>query len=470
MSLRKKSIYGILWSFTENVGVRVLSISTYFILAKILGPSAFGLVALTNTFVFISEVFVEQGFTAAIVQKKGLSQNHLASAFWGNILTGIVLFVLLYVSASSFAKVFDEAELTKLLQLHSASFIISSFSRVHIALLQKDFNFKKIALVRIIATAISCVTSIILAYKDFGAYSIVIQQIIFNLVQSVIFPFVTNWKPNFSFSWILYKELFSFGSKVMVSRFIQTLSRNADSLFIGYFFGTNTLGFYSFAQKIFVTVSDLIDLTFTTTSFAAFSTLQDQKELLSKELAKYIEITAYASFPVFVSTILFISPAIMLVFGEKWVPSIPIVQILSVSGIIMSFYACFNSFLLGTGRANLSLKLRFFYFVVSIILIVIAVQISIEMVAVSYIFSSFIVVALMLKYVYGIIDFNVKDYAVNILQPLAACTVIAIIVTFSSHLVQKLDFLFIAMQVVAVILLYFTFLFFAKRDLVKKFR
>ncbi|MEQ9443789.1 MAG: lipopolysaccharide biosynthesis protein [Cyclobacteriaceae bacterium] len=470
MSLKKKSIDGLKWSFFETIGVRLFSVSTYFILAKLLDPAAFGLVALTNTFIFFSEIFVEQGFVAALVQKKDLVSYHLSSAFWGNLVLGVLLFCITYLCAPWIASIYDEPVLADILRVHAITYIISSFAKVHLAMLQRELLFKKIAIARTTAIVVSCIVSIILAYLGYGAWSLVFQQIIFNFLQTILLWILDKWKPNLEFSWHHFREIFSFGSKVMLNQSTSYLIRYTDTLLIGYFLGTGPLGYYSFAQKIFITLTDLVNLTFNKVIFSVFSMLQNEREKLVKEFYKFADLMATVAFPLFTMAFVFTPHAVPLFFGEKWAASTPIIQVFSVAGILMCFYSCFNNLFPGIGKVGLNLRIKIFYLAVSLILIYIAVQFSVELVAATHILAMLITLIIMITFTRKFINLNVYQYLASIIKPLPVSLLIAVLVYISSKAVKEVTLPILIAQAFVSVAIYLGYLIMFKPDLLAELR
>ncbi len=469
MSLKNKSKEGIKWSFVETIGVRLFSVSTYFILAKLLDPVAFGLVALTNTFIFFSEIFVEQGFIAALVQKKSLEKSDLSSAFWGNVGLGAILFLLTYLGSPWVASLYDEPLLTQLLRVHALTYIVSSFTKVHLALLQRNLEFKKIAVARTVAIVVSCVVSIILAYRGYGVWSLVFQQIIFNFLQAVLLWFQHTWRPSAEFSWLHYRSIFSFGSMLMLNRFAIYLIRYADTLLIGYFLGTGPLGYYSFAQKIFITLTDLVDLTFSKVIFSVFSLLQDKKDELTSKFYKFTDLLATVSFPMFAMAFVFTPSIIFLFFGEKWTASIPVIQILSIAGVLNGFYSCFNHFLASIGKVGLNLNIKIVQLCMSLILMFIAVQFSVEWVATTHIVVMLITLVIMFVFARKFISLNVNRYLASLLKPLLMSLLIVILVYTSSQIV-KVTLPVIALQAFASMAICLGYLLLVKPNLLEELK
>ncbi len=465
MSLKQKSAEGLKWSFIETIGVRLFSVSTYFILAKLLDPTVFGIVALTNTFVYFSEIFVEQGFVAALVQRKTLEENHLSSAFWGNVGLGIILFAITFLVAPGVARLYDEPLLMDILRVHAITYILSSLVKVQLALLQRELLLKKIAIARTAAIVVSCSVSIVMAYQGYGPWALVFQQILFNGVQVLLLWTMHSWRPSATFSWSHYYEIFSFGSKVMLNRTTTYLIRYADTLLIGYFLGTGPLGYYSFGQKIFITLTELVDLTYTRVTFSVFSMFQDQKAELSKKFYQFIDSVALVSIPLFSAAFVFSPIAIPLVFGEKWLNSIPVVQILSVAGVLTCFYACTNNLFVGLGRVGLNLRIKLMYLGLSLLLMYGAVQFSIEAVAVTYILAMLITLSVMLFYVRQFISIKVSAYAISLVRPLAMSLLIVALVYASMYLYKEITWPIFILQVLLSGIVYGTFLLLLKPEL-----
>ena len=462
MSTKKN---GIFWNLVETVGVRILSVSTYFILATLLEPDAFGLVALTSTLVFITEVLIDQGFAVALVQKADIKQSHQSSAYIGSIAMGLLFFTLVYSTAPLLAGLFSEPELKNLLRVHSLSFVISAFSRVPAAMLQREQKFRKIAVIRTIGSCLSCFVSIIAAFQGLGVWAIVIQYITFNLVQAILFHYATSWRPTASFSWASYKEIFQVGSSVVGGNLIQNLIRNTDSLVIGYFMGTQALGYYSLAQKAFVILSDLIDMTFSKVSFTLYSSIQHKREQLASELEKFSTYTAYAAMPVFTAAILFIAPVNDILFDGKWTESVPVVQILAIAGIILSLNNNLYMCLLALGHFKPAFKFKLLHFTLALIMMMIAVQFSISAVAIANVVAAAIMMPLLLNHVVRHTGTSVRAHLKGILMPLFACVMIGAVLFFCNRYIVAIDLFDLMWQGILLCGLYIGFIFIVNPEL-----
>ncbi|MDP5171268.1 MAG: oligosaccharide flippase family protein, partial [Bacteroidia bacterium] len=176
MGLRNQSVQGFVWSVVEKFGNRIFTFLIFFTLATLLSPKIFGVVAIVNSVLAFVVIFVDQGFTTAVVQKDDPTQEYLDTAFWGNMAISVVLTLILYVCAPLLAKLYEEPELTLYIRVISASFIIGAISRVQNALFIKEMKFRLLAIRRLIATLIGGLTGIYLAVMDFGVWSLICYQ------------------------------------------------------------------------------------------------------------------------------------------------------------------------------------------------------------------------------------------------------------------------------------------------------
>lgn len=370
MTFKGKPKVGMVWTFAETIGVKVFSVSVYLILAKLLGPQPFGVVALTSTFILLSTLLIEQGFLEALIQRKELNKELLSSAFWGLMALGFIFFLVMFFSAPLIAKVFSEAQIEDILKVLSVNFLINSSSLVHLALLERALNFKVVAVARIIGIIAGGITSIVLAFSGFGAWSLVIQQLIFALIQSVVFWVSSGWRPTFGFSWAEYKDLSVFGSKILLLRIIGRGNQYFYDLLIGYFLGTVALGYYSFAYKIYNTVSDVINLSFSRVLLPVFSALQDRQEQLREQYYKVSTKLVYLVAMVLSFMVVLLPTTISFFYGQKWSSSIPLIQVFLVAGFGVSIYWMFDTLLISTNQLKKSLQLTILNVVVGLVLLV----------------------------------------------------------------------------------------------------
>ena len=276
MSLKEKFTKGVAWSLVETVGVKVFSVTTFFVLAKVLGPEPFGVVALTNSFIMISLVLTEEGLVYALIQKKQVTDEDLSSAFWGNLLLGGAIYALNYSVAPLLARLFEEPIMTEVLRVYGITFIIGAVGSIPRGLLERSFAYNKIAYGRIGGIFLGGAVSIWMAFADYGVWSLVAQSFLFALVQNVFFWISVDWRPRLFFRFAIYRGLLYFSAKILLNSLISNFNKYAYNFLIGYTISTAAVGYFSFALKIFNTAGDVINLSTSKVLLPTFSSLYNE--------------------------------------------------------------------------------------------------------------------------------------------------------------------------------------------------
>lgn len=249
MSLKQKTISGLLWSFIDSIAGQSISFVVGIILARVLNPKEFGLIGMLTIFIAISQSFIDSGFRQALIRKQNCTQADYSTIFYFNIVVGVLFYILLFVCAKSIGNFYHEPILKQLIRVLGIGLIINSFIIIQSTLLTKRIDFKLQAKISVISSFISGIISIYMAYTGWGVWSLVALTLVKYTVSSLLIWFWGNWKPIWYFSLKSFKELFSFGSKLLVSGLIDTIYRNAYYLVIGKYFSAVELGYYTRADQ-----------------------------------------------------------------------------------------------------------------------------------------------------------------------------------------------------------------------------
>jgi len=255
-NFRDQTISGISWSIKAQIFQQFFSISTSIILARLLNPVDFGLVAMITVITGFAGIFVDMGLGSALIQKKDITQSELSSVFWFNLVAGFLLTLIFITSAQFIATFYDEPLLVPLTIFISFNFIISAFGVIQKALLTKKVDFKTLFKVQFITQPIAVVVGISMAWKGFGPWSIATQIVLNSLLSTSMLWLVSNWKPSWEFKWGSIKGLLGFSLSLFGNRSLNYWVRNLDNLLIGKFIGTDSLGVYSKAYKFFNVSAD----------------------------------------------------------------------------------------------------------------------------------------------------------------------------------------------------------------------
>lgn len=337
-NLKQKTVSGMLWSAVQKFGNMGISFITNIVLARMLTPDDFGCIGMLAIFITVSNTFVDGGFGSALIQKKESTQKDYSTIFWWNIFISSLLYGVLYLSAPAIAEFYHIPLLSSVLRVQGIILIIHSLNIIQTNQLRKQLRFKRLANVTVIAHSIAALAAIILAWKEWGVWALVAQQIIGSSMISLILWYINKWMPDFCFSKESFKQLFGFGSFILCSNLINTFCNNVQGLLIGRFFTPAIMGYYTQAHKL----ESLASHTFTTiieqVSYPVLSQFQSDDKALKNVLYKLTSVLVYISFPMMLILILLAEPLILFLYGEQWVASIPYFQILCVAGMSATFH------------------------------------------------------------------------------------------------------------------------------------
>ena len=429
MSLRQKAAKGIFWSVVQKWGRAGISILTFIVLSRLLTPDAFGLVSLATVFTVFIELFLDQGFGAAIVQRSELEPEHLDTAFWINIGTGVLMTAGLIAASGFVAAIFDEPRLAPVLRWLSIIFILSSLSSTQISILQRKLAFKSLAARSLVATAVGGVVGMTMAFAGFGVWSLVGQDLVSALAGVIILWGASDWRPGFNVSLKHYKELFNFGVSIVGNHALTILIRRSDDLLIGYFLGPTLLGFYTIGYQLLLVIIRLVTEVTNSVAFPAFSRIQEQPERMRRAFYNVTQYTSLFAFPVFIGLAVLAPELVPAVFGEKWTPSIPVMQVLSLIGILQSVLFFNGSVIKAAGKPSWQLGIMLLNAVCSVIGFLLVVQNGIVAVAASFVIVGYLLAPVSYIAVRKLIQVDFRTYLWQFMPSLFASLAMVAVVT-----------------------------------------
>lgn len=368
-TIKQKTINNMAWSVTERVSLQVIHMVISIVLARLLEPSQFGLIGMLAIFTSIAQSILDSGFGSALIQKKDATKTDASSIFYFNLFIGIILFGILFISAPYIANFFNQPILTSLTRVLSLTLIINAFSLVQLSLLRKNLDFKKHFIVSIIAVLFSGLCGILAAFAGLGVWSLVVQSLTFSLAQAASLWFLNKWRPAFEFSYPSLKSMYSFGSRLLIAGIIETIFKNVYQTFIGKTYSATDLGYYTRAQTMETAVSVAGSMALGQVIFSAFSPYQDDNNTLKQVHSKTIRMSMFVILPVMIGLIVIARPLFVFLLTEKWAPSVPYFQLLSVIGILFPIVVQNYNLLRIKGHSDLHLRLEIFKYVMTTIAI-----------------------------------------------------------------------------------------------------
>lgn len=357
-SLRDKSISGVFWSFLEKVGASGIQFVVTIFLARLLTPKDFGLIGMLAVFMALSYTFTQAGFNQALIQKKKTDEEDYSSVFYINLVVSFVLYLILFFTAPFIAEFYEQTELVNLTRVLGLVFVINSFSYVQETRLRKNLEFKKLMYIHLPSTILSGVVAITMALLGFGVWSLVAQRLVMRGAFGIQIWFYSKWKPLWVFNLEKAKGLFSFGSRLMFSGIIHTISDNLYQITIGKFFPVQMLGYYENADKMTKVPTNTISSVLNTVAFPVFSQIQDDNKKLREGYKKIMQQVLFWLTPILIIAAIIAEPLFNIVFGEKWLPAVPFFQIFCFSSIFTPLSSYNLNIVNIKGRSDIFLKLE----------------------------------------------------------------------------------------------------------------
>lgn len=350
--LKQKTISSMVWNAIQRFGTMILSFGTNIVLARLLMPEDFGCIGMLAIFLSLSQVFIDGGFGAALIQKKKTTQEDYSTIFYWNLFVSLFFFLILQVASPFIADFYHMPKLCKLLRVLSIILLINGFTVVQTNILTKKLSFKMIAKIRLIAISMAMIVSIGAAYLGMGVWSLVIKDLLAATLGAAMFWGLNKWRPSFVFSRKSFKELFSFGGLMLLSSLLNTFFENLQGLVIGRCYTAKDLGYYSQAKRLDEIPSHSLSQIVTQVSFPVFSQIADNKDLLIHAVKKNVITTTYIIFPLQAFLIAVAYPLIIFVFSEKWLEAIPYFRILCIYSMFVSLNAINTNIYKALGKSN----------------------------------------------------------------------------------------------------------------------
>lgn len=434
MNLRDKALKGVFWSAVEKWGYQFVAILVFFLLARLLSPEDFGLVALASVFISFTEIFLDQGFAQAIIQRKDLEAEHLDTAFWFSIGIGIILTAIVFLFTEPISQFFKTPQLVLIIRWLSVSFIFRALCSVQEALLRRSLDFKAISMRTLLSTVLGGIVGISMAFMNFGVWSLVAKELTFFITACILLWRLSPWRPRLKFSQKHFQDLFLFGINILGLRLLSFFNLRGINLLIGYFLGTTALGYFTLANRILSIVIEVISSTTSQVTMSAFARLQDNFDYLRKAFLKVTRLIGFVSFPIFFLLAVLAHEVVMLTFGSKWIGSVPIIQCLAFYGLIQSVSLFNGNLISAMGKPSWDLGIRLIDTILSILLVLVVFKAGIIAVSVVYSMQAYILFPFQLIAVKKLIRIKIQDYLCQYKGPLAG----AVLATIVAMLVKML--------------------------------
>jgi len=357
-ALENKAITGLIWSFADLFVNRGIQFSIQIILARLLLPEHFGLIGMVLVFIAISETVIDSGFSQALIRDENTTQEDYSTVFYFNLMIAFVLYFLFYISAGGISNFYGEPQLIEIIRVLSLVLIINSLGIIQRVMVVKKVDFKTITKASIIAIIFSGSITITMALLGYGVWSLVVNIITLQFVQTICLWIFNRWVPSLTFKRKSFKKYFTFGYKILLAGLLETFYNNIYFLVIGKLYSTTQLGLYTHAIKFRDLATHSISTAVQRVSFPVLSSIQEDELKLKDGFRKIFKMFAFLNFPLMLGLASVAEPLFFLLFGEQWLPSVIYFQLLCIGGMISPLHAINLDILLVKGRSDLFLLLE----------------------------------------------------------------------------------------------------------------
>ncbi len=357
-SLRKKAERGAIWSFIDAAGNRIVQFVISVILARLLAPEQFGLIGMLMIFIAIAQAFLDSGFGLALIQKKDMTQADTSSVFYFNIVIGVALAGLLYLAAPWIAAFYEQPDLSPLTRTLSLVLVINSFAVVQTAMLTRNVAFKLQAKVSLVSAICSGCVGIVLAYRGYGVWSLVAQQIGRAIANVTLLWVLNRWRPGLAFSFKALRQMFTFGSRMLASTLLNVVFNDIYYVLIGKMFSAADLGYYGRAARLEELPSMTLTTVVTRVTIPVFSSIQDDNARLKRGLQRALGILTFLNAPMMMLLGVTAPALVKVLLTDKWLPCVPYLQLLCIQGVLYPLHGMNLSVLMAKGRSDLFLRLE----------------------------------------------------------------------------------------------------------------
>jgi teichuronic acid exporter len=365
----------------ERGGTQGIQFIVSIVLARLLLPADYGLIAIVSVFISLASVFVQSGLNTALIQKKEVGEKDFSSVFYLSLIISGFLYILLYFMAPFIANFYHSLELVPILRVLSITLFFGAFNSIQISIVARKMIFKKFFYSSLGAIVVSSTAGIVIVYLGYGIWALVAYQLTNQLAVVIILWFIVKWRPHLVFSYEKVKVLFSFGWKLLASSLLSSAYTQLRTLIIGRIYSPSILGFYDRGSQFPNTIVDNVDGSIQSVMLPALASQQQNPEMVKYMVRRAIKTSAFIMFPLMVGLAVVAEPAVRLILTEKWLPAVPFIQIFCAAYIFMPIHTANLQAINALGRSDIFLKTEIIKKIIGLSLLGISIPFGIYAIA-----------------------------------------------------------------------------------------
>lgn len=432
---RNTIITSFFWKLFENIGTQLVQFVVTIVLARLLLPSEYGIIALISVFIQLCGVIIDSGFNTALIQKKGADNIDFSTIFFFCLGSSIFMYFLMFFFAPAIAEFYEQDELISIIRVLSLSLLINSFYSIQYAYVSKNMLFKKLFYSNVGAIVLSGGLGIYSAYQGFGIWSLVIQNISGHFFATLIMWFTIKWRPILVFSIERFKVLFDYGWKIFGSSIIISLFVNIRKLIIGKFYTPLSLAYYEKGEQLPMLLMNNIFNSIQAVLFPTFSEEQHNRIKVKTMMRSCTKMCCFFLYPLMIGMIVTAKPIVVLLLTEKWLPIVPFMQILCIAIFFRPITFSNWEVIKALGYSNITLKLEILKKVIDVTILIVSVNIGVYAIAWGCVLYDFVCVFINLAPNKKLLDYGIAEQIKDVVPTL----LIALAMGAAVYWIQLLD-------------------------------
>lgn len=438
MSLKEKTFNGVVWSSIDRFSSQGIQFIFSILIARILLPSDYGTVAMLNIFLAISQTFIDSGFGTALIRKPDRTETDCSTVFYFNIAVALAFYCILWLTSPLIASFYDIPLLKDITRVISLTLVFGSLSGVHGTRLAIEIDFRTKAIISIIVALVTGAVGLWMAYAGYGVWALAVQAVTSSFLRTVLLWIFVRWMPQLVFSMKSFREMFSFGSKMLASALLDTAYNNLYTLVIGKFFSSSALGVYSRADSLAQYPSSNITGVLQGVTFPVLSSIQNEPERLAGAYRRVLKMAAFIVFPLMTGLSAVADPLIRIVLTDKWEGAIYLLQIICFAMMWYPVHAINLNLLQVEGRSDFFLKLEVIKKIQGVIVLCITIPLGLVAMCYGKIVSSLLCLIYNTYYTRRLIGYGIGAQMKDLLPILAHTLVMWAIVLIIVHVLPSL--------------------------------
>ena len=453
--LKSKTLSGIFWSFTQKAVTQLISFVVTVILARLLMPSDYGVVAIASMFMILIGMFMNGGMGVALIQKRDADELDFNTVFFTGLVMSVVLYTLLFFTAPVMARIYDSPQLTPIIRVLSLNLLIGALGGVQGAYVYREMEFKKFFLASLPRQIFAAAIGIVMAYKGFGPWALVAQNLTASITDTLVMYSMVDWHPRWMFSFERFKGLFAFGWKKLSADFIGTLCFQLRGYIIGFKYSTTDLGFYNRGEGLPQMIRNNVNGPISGVLFPALSKLQSEPGGVKRGLRRSMRTSTYLVFPLLFGLAAISEQLVPVLYSAKWNPAIPFMQIICITAAMDILNAANLQGLLAIGRSDVVLKIELYKKPVMLLILAVTTFVSAIAIAFGMMLYSFYVLYVNTRPNKVLLNYSLREQLGDILPNVLMASFMAVIVFLLGKVIPNL-YVALALQITIGAVLYIT--------------